>query len=72
MIEDSLLVETTRVFEPLSSTVLETRTGGTVGIRALLKAFLGADFKVSHFCPGSEAITRRPLRSLDAVGERMP
>src|SRR5215831_21426345 len=70
--EDSLPVETMRAPEALSSTVLDTRAGAVEATRPLLKASFGGDFRVCHFSPGAEAITRRPARSLDPVGERIP
>ena len=72
MVEESLPVETIRAPELLSRKVLETRSGGVEAMRLLLKASFGTDFTVSHFAPGSEAIPRRPARSLEPVGERIP
>src|SRR5215471_9409140 len=70
--EESLFVETTRVPALPCRTVRETRSGGVDATRLLLKVSLGADFKACHFSPASAVITRRPLRPLDAVGERIP
>ena len=68
----ALIVETMRVPEPRSSTVLETRAGAVDATSALVNASLGGDFKVCHFSPGSLAMTRRPASSLAPLGERTP
>jgi hypothetical protein len=73
--EESLLMETTRVPEAPSSTVLETRTGGATGCAWLVKASLGAVFKVSHLCP-TAAESPIPFTSFDPAdgprGENTP
>ena len=55
--EESLPRETERAPDLASSNVLETRVGRVVAARFELNDSRGGDFKVSHFCPRSKALS---------------
>src|SRR5260370_19787387 len=69
--EEALLKEGGGAAELPSRMLFETRAGGVVATRLLLRALCGGDFKDSHFCPRSGTMACW-LISLAPTAEKTP